>query len=177
MPLITGPTTVCSNDNTNFNVSNNFEITRYTWTVPTGATISSGQSSSSIQVNWGTATSGQVSLEVENACGLKNRGTKNITIKIATLQSPNIAGDTSICPSAKVSYSVPSNARIVSYKWTTTSDATIIPTANPNEYNLEWKSTGGDVCLEIKNDCGVSKQSCIKVKVRGNPLLFLLTNL
>lgn len=168
VPVIVGPTTVCSNDNTNFNVVNNPSITKYTWTVPTGATISSGQSSSSIQVNWGTATSGQVTLEVENACTLKNKGAANITIKSATLQSPNIAGDTSICPSAKVLYSVPLNARIVSYKWTTTSDATIIPTANPNEYNLEWKSTGGDVCLEIKNDCGVSKQSCIKVEVKSS---------
>jgi gliding motility-associated-like protein len=168
VPFITGSSTVCSNDNTNFNVNNNPAITKYTWTIPTGATITSGQGSSSIQVNWGTATSGQVSLEVENACTLKNKGFLNITIKDATLQAPNISGDTSICPSAKVLYSVQSNARIVSYKWTTTSDATIIPTANPNEYNLEWKNAGGDVCLEIKNDCGVIKQSCIKVDVKSS---------
>jgi gliding motility-associated-like protein len=168
VPIITGPTTVCSNDNTNFNVNNNPAITRYTWVVPTGAIITSGQGSSSIQVSWGTAASGQVSLEVENACTLKNKGTANITIKDATLQAPNISGDTSICPSAKVLYSVPINARIVSYKWTTTSDATIIPTINPNEYNLEWKNSGGNVCLEIKNDCGITKQSCVKVDVKSS---------
>jgi gliding motility-associated-like protein len=168
VPVITGPTSVCSNDNTNFNVNNNPAITKYAWAVPTGATITSGQGSSSIQVSWGTATSGQVSLEVENACSLKNKGTTNITIKDATLQAPNISGDASICPSAKVLYSVPTNARIVSYKWTTTSDATILPTINPNEFNLEWKDAGGDVCLEIKNDCGITKQNCIKVDVKSS---------
>jgi gliding motility-associated-like protein len=169
IPVITGTTNVCSNDNTNFNVNNNPAITKYTWTVPSGAIITSGQGSSSIQVNWGTATSGQVSLEVENACGLKRTGsTSNITIQNASLQAPNISGDTSICPSAKVLYSIPSNLRIVSYKWSTTSDATIIPTINPNEYNLEWKNNGGDVCLEIINNCGVKNQSCIKVDVKSS---------
>jgi gliding motility-associated-like protein len=163
VPVITGPTTVCSNDNTNFNVPNNPAITKYTWVVPTGASITSGQSSSSIQVSWGTATSGQVSLEVENACGLKNKGSANITIKDATLQVPNIAGDVSICPSAKVLYSVPSNPRITNYKWSTTSDAAIVSTANPYEYNLSWKTTGGDVCLEYTNDCGVTKKNCVTV--------------
>jgi gliding motility-associated-like protein len=162
-PIITGPTTVCSNDNTNFNVPNNPAITKYTWAVPTGASITGGQGTRSIQVSWGTATSGQVSLEVENACGLKNKGTASITIKDATLQVPNIAGDVSICPSAKVLYSVPSNPRITNYKWSTTSDATITASATTNEYNLSWKTTGGDVCLEYTNDCGVTKKNCVTV--------------
>jgi gliding motility-associated-like protein len=169
VPVITGPITVCSNDNTNYNVPNNPAITKYTWAVPTGASITSGQGSASIQVSWGTATSGQVSLDVENACGLKNRGTASITIKDATLQDPIIAGAISICPSAKVQYSVALNPRIVNYKWSTTSvDATITASANPNEYNLSWKMTGGDVCLEYTNDCGVKKKSCVTVEVKSS---------
>ena len=165
LPSIIGTTTVCSNDNTNFNVANNPAITKYTWSVPTGATITSGQGSSSIQVAWGTATSGQVCLEVENACQLKNKNCLNITIKDAALQKPTIAGAVSVCPSAKVIYTVPNNARIVSYTWSTTSNAIITPSANPFEYSVEWKNTGGDICLEIKNDCGVKQSSCITVNV------------
>jgi gliding motility-associated-like protein len=166
-PIITGPSSVCSNDNTNFNIPNNPAITKYTWAVPSGATILSGQGSFSIQVNWGSATSGQVSLEVENACGLKNKGFLNVTIKDATLQAPTISGGASVCPSAKAVYAVPANNRIISYNWTTTSDATIVPTTNPNEFSLEWKNTGGDVCLEIRNDCGVTQKTCIPVEVKS----------
>jgi gliding motility-associated-like protein len=168
VPVITGPTSVCSNDDTNFNVPSNPATTKYTWAVPTGASITSGQGSPSIQVSWGTATTGQVSLDVENACGLKNKGTANITIKDATLQAPIIAGAVSICPSAKVVYSVALNPRIVTYKWSTTSDATFTASANPNEYNLAWKTTGGDVCLEYTNDCGITKKSCVTVSVTSS---------
>jgi gliding motility-associated-like protein len=168
VPIITGPISVCSNDDTNFNVPNNPAITKYTWAVPTGAIITSGQGSASIQVSWGTATSGQVSLDIENACGLKNKGTASITIKDATLQDPIIAGAISVCPNAKVVYSVAPNPRIVTYKWATSSDATITASANPNEYNLSWKTAGGDVCLEYINDCGITKKSCVVVSVTSS---------
>jgi gliding motility-associated-like protein len=168
VPIITGPTSVCSNDDTNFNVPNNPAITKYTWAVPTGASITRGQGSASIQVSWGTATSGQVSLDIENACGLKNKGTASISIKDATLQDPIIAGAISVCPNAKVVYSVALNPRIVTYKWATSSDATVTASANPNEYNLSWKTAGGDVCLEYTNDCGITKKSCVVVSVTSS---------
>jgi hypothetical protein len=43
-------------------------VTNYTWTVPTGASITAGQNSSSITAKWGTVA-GSVTVKAGNACG------------------------------------------------------------------------------------------------------------
>jgi hypothetical protein len=43
-------------------------VTTYTWTVPTGAVITAGASTSSITVTWGTVA-GSVTVKAGNACG------------------------------------------------------------------------------------------------------------
>ena len=43
----------------------------YNWTVPAGATITSGANTSSIIVDWGTA-GGDVSVDITNSCGARN---------------------------------------------------------------------------------------------------------
>ncbi len=44
--------------------------TTYTWSVPADATISSGQGTNSIIVDWGT-TEGEVQVDIDNDCGLQ----------------------------------------------------------------------------------------------------------
>ena len=51
----------------------NIAGTTYSWTVPVGATIVSGQNTNEITVNWGT-TSGQVTCLMTNACGAHTAG-------------------------------------------------------------------------------------------------------
>ena len=60
---ISGPATVCSGASGQvYSIGSvSGTVTTYTWTVPTGASITSGAGTSSITVNWGTATSGNVS--------------------------------------------------------------------------------------------------------------------
>ena len=43
----------------------------YNWTVPSGATIASGQSSSEIAVDWGT-TSGDITVDIADGCSTEN---------------------------------------------------------------------------------------------------------
>jgi hypothetical protein len=51
----------------------------FAWLVPTGATITSGQGTNSIIVNFGT-TSGNVSADITNACGTGPRVSKAVTV-------------------------------------------------------------------------------------------------
>ena len=53
--------------------------TSYNWTVPTGATITNGQGTTSITVDFGT-TSGNVSVRSESACGNSNYEDLSITL-------------------------------------------------------------------------------------------------
>ncbi len=51
----------------------------YTWTVPTGSTIASGQGSNAISVNWGTVA-GNVAVKANNACGSSANRTKAVAL-------------------------------------------------------------------------------------------------
>ena len=49
----------------------NINATAYTWTVPTGATIASGQNTHQIKINWGYITSsGWVKVQMNTPCGV-----------------------------------------------------------------------------------------------------------
>jgi hypothetical protein len=54
----------------------------YTWTVPTGATITAGQGTNSIEVTWGTVA-GSVTVKAKNACGTNNTA-KTLAVTLAS---------------------------------------------------------------------------------------------
>jgi len=51
-----------------YTVGNAVSGTTFNWSVPAGATIASGQGTSSITVNWGT-TGGEVTVDISSSCG------------------------------------------------------------------------------------------------------------
>lgn len=64
-----GPSGVCANSGpVTFLIPSVTGATSYTWTVPAGATIISGQGTNVLVVDFGT-TSGEVSVTADNACG------------------------------------------------------------------------------------------------------------
>ncbi|MCB0754561.1 MAG: gliding motility-associated C-terminal domain-containing protein [Flavobacteriales bacterium] len=67
-PPIQGPTPLCQNEAGAVYSVTNTPGSTYTWTVPAGATIVSGQGTNSITVDWGT-TGGQVSVVETIQCG------------------------------------------------------------------------------------------------------------
>ena len=79
-PVISGPSAVCAGQtNLTYSVPAMYGATTYTWAVPSGSTIVSGQGTNSITVNYGFIT-GKVAVTAKNACG--NRGTSTLTIAI-----------------------------------------------------------------------------------------------
>ncbi len=77
---ITGPATVCAfQTNVSYSaIAPSYGATSYTWTVPAGATIVSGQGSTSIVVNFG-AGAGNVNCRAVNTCGTSSAKSKLIT--------------------------------------------------------------------------------------------------
>jgi hypothetical protein len=62
----------------------------YTWTLPTGATITSGQGTNAIVANWGSVA-GNVVVRATNACGNSGNRTKAITLLACR---PGLEGET-----------------------------------------------------------------------------------
>jgi hypothetical protein len=67
--IINGPVGVCRwQKDVIYSVAPVFGVTNYTWTVPNGAVITSGQGTPTIAVTFGTRA-GNISVKTSNACG------------------------------------------------------------------------------------------------------------
>jgi hypothetical protein len=76
---ITGPASVCAGATVNYTTTVVANATTYTWTVPTGAVINSGQGTTSINVTFGS-TSGTVSYTPSGACGSGAPSNLSVTV-------------------------------------------------------------------------------------------------
>jgi hypothetical protein len=79
---ITGSTNFCENSTSTFSINPVAGATSYTWTVPAGSTINSGQGTTSINVTFASA-SGNISVTADNSCASSSATTLAITINAA----------------------------------------------------------------------------------------------
>ena len=132
---IGGPTAICSytgstGGNATYSVTA-VAASGYVWTVPAGATLVSGQGSSSILVHFATTfAGGNISVVVSSACG--SPISRSITLgKPAKPASPvAIIGATNACAyigtSTPVTYSIAPVADALSYLWTLPSNTVLV---------------------------------------------------
>ncbi|HMT30170.1 MAG TPA: T9SS type A sorting domain-containing protein, partial [Bacteroidia bacterium] len=90
---IGGPAVICAFESGDvYSVATVFGASGYVWTVPSGATIQSGQGTNSILVDWG-ANGGTITVTASGPCG--NSGTKTLnvvmTCKISSGTLPDAA--------------------------------------------------------------------------------------
>ena len=79
--VISGSTIVCANDTGKiYTIAAVTGATTYTWTVPGGATIVSGQGTTSIKISYGTA-GGSVTVKASNVCAVSN--TRTLTVSMS----------------------------------------------------------------------------------------------
>ncbi len=89
----------------------------YNWTVPSGATITSGLGTRTIVVSFsGTFTTGVISLTESNGCGTSLART--ITVTTAPLAPSLISGSTIICGLTSTTYTAAAVPGATSYTWT-----------------------------------------------------------
>jgi len=116
---ITGVASACDNSTSvSYSISAVANATGYTWTVPSGAVVASGQGTTSITVDFGT-TSGNVAVTPTNSCGNGNQASKAITI--APCGSAPVANfsvnKTTICAGESVNFSDLSTNSPTSWEW------------------------------------------------------------
>lgn len=80
--IIMGPASICQNtDGVVYTINPVSGATAYQWTVPAGATIVAGMSTTSITVDYSTtAVSGNVTVTPQNGCGSGNASTLAVTV-------------------------------------------------------------------------------------------------
>jgi len=157
---ISGPTEgLCGVTGVNYQIPATGD-TIYTWVVPSGAVVTSGQGTNSILVNFGSSfAGGNITINASNACGTVS----GMLAVSGAPASPTITGATLVCAEDVENY-IASSSGATSYTWSMNPlEGTIIPTGNQNEILVEWITNGGTISVAASNACGTSSQSSVLV--------------
>jgi hypothetical protein len=183
---IVGSTTFCSfaTEAYSVSVSGATSSTVYTWSVPLGATIVSGQGTTSILVSFG-GSDGDVSVTASNECSTTSQtlavttasctffaGGSNdgFSTNVGCVQNLNggsallagsIVGSTTFCSFATEAYSVSVSGTTSStvYTWSVPVGATIVSGQGTSSILVSFGGTDGNVSVDVSNECSTTNQS------------------
>lgn len=114
---ISGASSVDYNTTQTYSVTNDPAATNYSWAVPSGATITSGQGTSSINVSYGSsAVAGNISVTASNSCFSKS---KSLGILIKSKAATSISATSSVVKGCNRTLSVSGGSlgTGASWKW------------------------------------------------------------
>ncbi len=162
---ITGPTTeVCASSTQNYSCPAVAGATLYTWVVPSGAVINSGQGTNAISVTFPlTFASGSVRVSAGTSCG--SSAQRSISVSGKPGFPAAISGPASVCPLATgLVYSTPAVTG-VTYNWTVPNGAVITAGQGTASITVTWGSVAGQVRVAGYNACGYSAYRSLSVSL------------
>ena len=179
---ITGPIAICrfagSADSATYTIAAVAGASSYTWTVPTGATITSGQGTTQIGVMFASnAAAGSVTCKSNASCGSSVAKTLAVTKTLPI--STTITGSNSICTEITAGTSVPytiSSAVLnaSSYTWAVPTGATVTSGQGTSSVTVHFATTtpsGSLVKVAAVNSCATSAQVSYAVTTCLSPIL------
>ena len=165
---ITGNAAVCPSSSEPYSIPVISDATSYDWTLPSGATISSGAGTNSITVDFSAAAaSGTITVKGVNACGNGNAATLDITVKPLPAAAGAITGNATVCLNEQgVIYSVGAVANATSYTWSVPPGATVTSGAGTSQIVVDYTGAlSGNVKVTPVNGCGTGTSSSLAVNV------------
>ncbi|MFM8371545.1 MAG: hypothetical protein ACKOCO_04115, partial [Bacteroidota bacterium] len=164
---VVGPSVICPGDTVAYTATTSAGATSYSWSVPAGATILSGQNTQSIQVLWSGISGGNVCASAVNLCGISNPTCLPVTV--ALTGAPSVpSGDSVVCAGAVKVYSVNPVPGATDYTWTVTG-GTITSGQGTISVVVSWSNTSGTICVKATTLCGVSQDVCKPVTINNIP--------
>ncbi len=165
---ISGPLNVCVNSTGKvYTVGNTLNATGYVWTVPAGATITSGQNTTSITVSFGT-TSGNIIVYGTNGCN--NGPASSLAVVVQANPVPIISGPVQVCVnSGYIDYST--EPGMTGYVWTVSSGGTITSGQGTSSLQVVWNTVGAQwVIVNYTNQSGCTAPNATTLPVTVNGL-------
>lgn len=138
----------------------------YTWTVPVGAAITSGQGTDSITVNFNCSASGDIIVTASNACGSSPQRTLGVDTWLETpgaISGPVVADENS-----SQIYSISAVPNAISYSWTVPTGASITSGAGTTSITVSFGTIpvlGEAVTVTQTSACGTSSAQWLYVDV------------
>ncbi|MES2285247.1 MAG: hypothetical protein V4547_06120 [Bacteroidota bacterium] len=143
----------------------------YTWTVPAGTTINSGQGTTSINATFGNI-SGNVCVDASNSCETSPVRCISVSVDPIPNTPGNITGVTSINPGQNsVTYFVASVNGASTYTWVVPAGATIASGTGTTTIvvNFACNASSGNISVTANSTCGSSPASALALTI--TPLL------
>jgi hypothetical protein len=169
---ISGPVAnLCSSTGKIYSISPVVGATSYTWTVPSGASITYN-SGTSITVSFGSnfKTSGSICVKANCACNSSSSTCLNVTA--APAKPGAITGATSVCKSQTgVPYSIVAVTGATSYSWTINGGATFVGAITGTSSSVKYTSAtaaSANINVVAKNSCGSSVAQTMPVVINTN---------
>jgi hypothetical protein len=166
---ISGNTAPCAGATESYAIGTVPGATTYNWTVPAGASILSGQTTSVISVLWGT-TPGNVAVTAGNSCGNSTASQLPvIPAPMPAIPGP-INGPAAVCSGTSASFSVPAVTGVTN-TWIVPPDATITTGQGTNAITVQWGVSAGFVSVTAQiGTCTSSAQSQgVNVEILPSP--------
>ncbi len=155
----------CSSSGEVYSISAVNGARNYTWQVPAGASIVSGQGTTSITVSYTSSTTGNISVRAENACGNSAYTDFPVTVAIPAAPGAISGDDTPLCSENNIGYSIASVNGATSYNWTVPSGASIASGQATTSINVNFGTQSGNVSVRAENACGNSSYTDFAVDV------------
>jgi hypothetical protein len=165
---ITGAATgVCGPTTKTYTIASVPSASSYSWTIPAGASISSGQGTASVSVSFSAAfKGGDICVRAVSSCG--SSPSSCLSIKSTPTVSQGISGRTSVCPQeANVSYYITPVSGATSYTWTVSSNARIVFGQGTNSIKVNFSTAGSTISVKAVNACGSSNEQTLNVSMAG----------
>ncbi len=139
LPTITGSSSICQGS-PGIVYFTELGMTGYTWTCSPGGTITAGQGTNAITVNWTGSGTQTITVNYTNASGCHSGEPASKTIMVNPSPSPIINGPSIICNGNATNYSTESG--YTNYQWTLSSGGSIISGLGTNAIVVNWSSVG-----------------------------------
>jgi len=178
--VVSGVSSVCAGA-----VSVGYSITpvqganSYTWTVPSGAVITSGHGTTSINVDF-ASNSGDVVVTPVNSCGNGGSSSMYVHVYNGVPGTPgNISGNVSPSAGSTVNvYSISPVSNASSYLWTVSpAGATITSGQGTTSVSVDFPSgtASYSICVQAVNSCGNSPDKCLTITTVSGKQVFTYT--
>ncbi|WP_162054470.1 ice-binding family protein [Pontibacter pamirensis] len=158
---ITGAATVCAGTEATYAVAAVAGATGYTWTLPAGWSIVSGEGTARVTVQVGTAA-GAISVTADNNCGGSSAATLAVTVN-DKLAAPAITGEVGACIGESLTYTIPAVTGATGYAWAVPATWTLVSGQNTTSIVVEVGEEAGQVTVGVINGCGTGNAATLNV--------------
>ena len=153
---IQGPTSTCGQTSATYFTTATFGATSYSWIVPAGMSIVSGQGTTQVNVSMTSSfISGSIIVAAVNACGNVPGTTLFITGNVPGVPGGSITGPAIVCGLSSATYSIPVSPGTTGSLWTISGAGTINGSNTGYSVNVNLNGTvGGTIMVSGTNLCG-----------------------